>query len=425
IREKYSKQELPIVIVTSIIESKDLAAAFAVGVNDFVTKPIDLLTLLTRVDNQLALRSSYQAIRQQEETIKKAFGIQQAIGNQLPAGIVVHDLENKIIYSNSTFKQFCMLKTIDFTQVPDSLFSGIFAEDLRKLQTKIFDDSLYEGRQEVKSLGKDTRYLEAVTNIIKIGNSGNLRLWSFRDITETKVFERKLAEQIRLDTVGIFATGVAHNFNNVMASISGAVDLIARNKIENPRDSKCIDIIRRSLAGGKDLTAKMFALKPISVEEERDFTQVKEIASLILSEVKTSSLKPELKYNLNVEPENLSIKIDPKNFTTIVKNLVLNSMDASQDGAEIALDFILDDTNKEVNISVRDVGAGMSSSIKDRMLEPFFSTKNIDKVNKISRLGNGLGMWNVHNLILGLNGSLDVKSSPGEGTEVHVKLPIQ
>ena len=424
VREDYVKEELPIIMVTTLSESSDLATAIAAGANDYVTKPVDRLVLMARIGNQLALREAYLENKKKEKDLEDAFGIQQAIGDELPAGLIVHDIDKKTVYSNNTLAKLCDQGICSIQNLPKYLLNGEFYDQLSELFSKVNEDNSYEGRCEFKSTGMDTKYLEVVTNLIPLRDSEFFRLWSFRDMTEIKLMERKLEEQIRLETVGVFATGVAHNFNNVMASVSGAGDLLSNVVGDNERGKKCLDIIKRALDGGKALTSKMFALKPIDFEEGSDPTLVKEIVESIINDLSDSESSNELKYNIKVEPADLSLPIDPRNLATIIRNLVVNSTDASDVGAEIDLELALDEVNENIKIAVRDFGKGMSLAVKERVSEPFFTTKNVDRANKIGRLGNGLGMWNVHNLVLSLNGSLDIRSSEGQGTEVLVTLPV-
>ncbi|MEZ4754719.1 MAG: response regulator, partial [Bdellovibrionota bacterium] len=408
IRSTFSKESLPVIMVTTMAQGIDISASLAAGANDYVTKPVDHLILLARIGNQLSLRSAHIEKNRKSDELERALGIQRAIGDELPAGILVHDQSGQTVYTNQTLNTYCESDNCKLNNLFHILMGGVFESELEKLFKEANTSPAYTGRLELESGGMDPKWLEVFTNPIPLEDGEALRLWLFRDRTEIKLLERKIQEQVRLETVGVFSTGVAHNFNNVMASISGATDLLKKMLADNAMGEKCLDIVKRSLEGGKALTDKMFALKPVEFEDGADPVCLSTLIAELISNLSEAEAAKSIDFKLNLDSD-IKLKTNPKNIQTILSNLISNSIDASKTGDQIVIETKVLDDGKHIQISVLDHGTGMSEKVQQKVMEPFFTTKNLDKVNNVGRLGNGLGMWNVHNLVLSLGGKLDLK----------------
>jgi|GEM_PF-5508752 len=247
---------------------------------------------------------------------------------------------------------------------------------------------------------------------------------------ERKQIEEQLLHAQKMESLGVLAGGVAHDFNNILMSILGNTEL-AQRKL--PADSKVNDHLARIETSAKrasDLANQMltysgkgmFVIKPVNIN-----SIVTEIINLI--EV---SISKKIKLELNLAPEPIIADADETQMRQLVMNLVINAAEAIDKDAGIitistghthcsANDFkktMLPNNLKRgtVNfISVTDTGCGMDRNTKLRIFDPFFTTKFA---------GRGLGMAAVLGIIRSHKGTISVDSQPGEGSIFTILLPL-
>lgn len=235
----------------------------------------------------------------------------------------------------------------------------------------------------------------------------------------------RCSEQIELKAVSIFATGVSHNFNNIMGGVKGAVDVLKRYAPDNPVVVRCFEVIEQSLSQGQALTKKMACLQTQELNSRKilkeDLSQI--VTSVV--EVQQQLVGKRISFYLNLPGQLPIIKADTQNVIDIVTSVIKNSIESIAAEGSISLEVRPSSENKGVILEVVDNGCGMSAEVLSRAQEPFYSTKHMDHENGISTVGNGLGLWNVYNLTRMLGGKISMQSSPGEGTKVEIMFPAE
>jgi signal transduction histidine kinase len=108
----------------------------------------------------------------------------------------------------------------------------------------------------------------------------------------------------------------------------------------------------------------------------------------------------------------------------VTNHILANAIEAIPDSGTIVIAAARDASGRNVEISIRDTGVGMSAETVSRAFEPFFTTKNLDERNSIGIGGQGLGLWNVYNLLRACDGDIAVQSALGQGTTVTIKIPL-
>jgi PAS domain S-box-containing protein len=265
---------------------------------------------------------------------------------------------------------------------------------------------------------------------------GPTRVAIIRDITESKRAEaeqRALAERMRqaqkLESLGVLAGGVAHDFNNILTVISNGVALAKREGGLGPTSVAHLDSIALAAQRAADLCRQMLAYagKAALAREAVDLSAlVAEMSSMLeVSVAKKATLERELAAGL---PPLLG---DATQIRQVVMNLVLNASEAiagSQGSVVVctgmgtyeAEAFARSAAGGEpkagtyVYVEVRDDGVGMDAATLAQMFDPFFTTKFV---------GRGLGMAAVLGIVRGHAGAIDVESSPGKGTRIRVFFP--
>jgi signal transduction histidine kinase len=234
--------------------------------------------------------------------------------------------------------------------------------------------------------------------------------------SERRQLEGRLLRAQKLESLGLIAGGVAHDFNNMLATIMGnaSMSLEALNR-EHPSWRPVNDVLVASRRAS-ELTQQMLAYcgrASVHIEPLDLSATVREIGSLLRT---TISKKIELTFRLADDLP--SINADPGQVQQVVMNLVINASDAiGEQHGEIVVSTATADNagiGSAVCFEVRDTGCGMSEEIKAHLFDPFFSTK---------AEGRGLGLSAVLGIVRNHGGALTVDSEAGAGTTFRVLFP--
>ena len=233
-----------------------------------------------------------------------------------------------------------------------------------------------------------------------------------------RLHEEKKREDHKMEALGRLAGGVAHDFNNLLTAIVGYSDLsLSRMEPEDP-EYESLEQIRLAGDRASVLTRQLLLLgrkqiaAPVSLSLGTVATNMEKILQSMLGEKVTLSLE--------VEPGLPAIKAEQGQLEQVLVNLTVNARDAI-DGfgtvkIQIGAERAAEDGEQFVHIIVQDDGSGMDQETQARMFEPYFSTKPLDK-------GTGLGLSIVYGVIQQNNGSVEVRSSAGEGTTMKILFP--
>jgi PAS domain S-box-containing protein len=262
------------------------------------------------------------------------------------------------------------------------------------------------------------------------------RVTIIRDVTERRRAEaeqRALAERVRhaqkLESLGVLAGGVAHDFNNILTVIANGVALVKRQAGLEPAAAAQLDAVALATERAADLCRQMLAYagKAVLAKSAVDLGGlVTEMATMLeVSIGKKATLVRKAAPGL---PPLLG---DPTQIRQVVMNLVMNASEAIEGSAGTVTittssgtfgpgDFARSAAGGEpkagtyVVLEVRDDGAGMDAATIAQMFDPFFTTKFT---------GRGLGMAAVLGIVRGHEGAIDVESAPGKGTRIRVFFP--
>jgi len=257
------------------------------------------------------------------------------------------------------------------------------------------------------------------------GNGPHL-LAIVRDVSERRNLERRLAEAQKMEAIGTLAGGIAHDFNNIPPIITGFVEIAL---LKLPADAPARDSLRQVLAGAeraRDLVAQILTFSRGS--EGRPVPC--EIAPIIKETVKflRSSLPASIEVRERVSPVG-PVLADPIQIHQVVMNLCTNAFHAMEDRGgvlEVTLGAASVDEGTDhfglppgpyALLAVSDTGGGIPPAIRERIFEPYFTTKDSGK-------GTGLGLAVVHGIVMRAGGAVKVYSEPGLGATFHVYLPL-
>lgn len=234
------------------------------------------------------------------------------------------------------------------------------------------------------------------------------REWNIR--RKQQQTQLQLERAHKLSMIGQMAAGVAHEIKNPLASIKGAVEIIGDEK--TPAEQKqefrsiALDEIRRT-----DGTIKEFLAFARPKETRMEKLDLSRSVAGSARQMETQASAKRVRIATTV-PDHVHITGDTEKIHQVLINLLLNAIDASPANSEISVTLRASDGVAEIIIS--DAGQGIATEDLERIFDPFYSTKSS---------GTGLGLAVVKSIVENHNGSINISSRPGSGTQVFVSFP--
>jgi len=255
------------------------------------------------------------------------------------------------------------------------------------------------------------------------------------DPERTAEIQARMAAQFhqvaKLEALGTFAGGIAHEFNNVLGAMKGYLELACMTLETVPGAAKISSKLKASLKAAdraRDLVKQILAFSRQNEREPRPL----EVLSIIKESLKLlrASLPATVEIRPNLDPRCGLVLADPVQISQILMNLSSNAFEAMRDTGGV-LQINLEPLRLEggspepgvelksgpyLRLTVEDNGCGMNQTILERIFDPFFTTKPVGE-------GTGLGLSAVHGIVHSLGGAIGVSSKPGKGSAFRVYLP--
>jgi len=241
-------------------------------------------------------------------------------------------------------------------------------------------------------------------------------------VSELEDTRERLERSERLRVAGEMASGVAHDFNNVLGAILGRAQLLRRRAasgdIESAELARALEIIEMAAQDGGDTVRR---LRQFGAGAHGSAADVVDLDRIVRDAAEFTRARWESEAQALGRTIGLVIDSEPgatvegrgSEMREVFTNLILNAIDALPTGGTIRLSTHVE--TDRVRAEVADDGVGMSSDIQRRIFDPFFTTKG--------ERGTGLGLSVVYGIIHGAGGEIMVHSTPGRGTRMEVSLP--
>jgi signal transduction histidine kinase/ActR/RegA family two-component response regulator len=249
-----------------------------------------------------------------------------------------------------------------------------------------------------------------------------------RDITTRKRLEEQLVHSQKMESIGTLAGGVAHDFNNILTAIIGFSSILTRKIPEDNPSRFYIDQIQLAAESAASLTGSLLAfgrkqkINPMPLNINVLIKKVEKLLSRLIRE--------DIDFRTVLLDENLNVMADFSQMQQVLMNLVSNARDAMPEGGLLLLtseSFRIDNEfvrsrcfgkpGKYVLIAISDTGIGIDEMLKEKIFEPFYTSKEIDK-------GTGLGLSIVYGIIKDHKGYIEVDSELDKGTTIKIYLPM-
>ncbi|QDV40541.1 Blue-light-activated protein [Stieleria neptunia] len=356
---------------------------------------------------------------------------QEALLAEIPDPIHVLDTAGRIIYWNRGAQQLFGYEAAesighsatDLLQIvpPNDHFENVHGSDYENA-------SRWSG--ELRATAKDGTRLRIErrrTRLYDEGESIGDVIFDLDLVARTKLQQVERRRQ-RLESLGALAGGIAHDLNNLLTPILMSGKMLQRDN-PNVDRSGLVETIVIGASRGADLISQLLTFarggdgvhQPIRLQ-----AFLPEIVAII-----ERTLPSGIRLQLTIEPALPDISGDETEISQVVMNLAINARDAMSEtgvlGIEASLMTLVTERSYSyttlqpgdyVVISVSDTGTGIPIGIRDRIFDPFFSTKPRGQ-------GTGLGLSTSIGIVKGHNGAIGLQSTVGKGTTVSVILPVQ
>jgi PAS domain S-box-containing protein len=257
-----------------------------------------------------------------------------------------------------------------------------------------------------------------------------------RDISERKkaeknkkTLEARMIQAQKMEAIGTLASGISHDFNNILFPIMGYAEITLKLLPENSPAKKNLQEILNAGNRAKDLVKQILAF---SRQEKHEKKQI-QISPIVKEAVKfiKSTFPSTINVSLDISNNLGTIQADPVQIHQVIMNLCTNAFHAMEKKGGILsialkrIEFGPDDLGSRPGLkagsynqlSVCDNGCGIEPHVLERIFEPYFTTKEKDK-------GTGLRLPITHGIVKNHGGNISVYSEPGKGTSFHVYLPV-
>jgi signal transduction histidine kinase/CheY-like chemotaxis protein len=235
----------------------------------------------------------------------------------------------------------------------------------------------------------------------------------------------RLERARRMQMIGSLASGIAHNFNNIIGAILGYSEMVEPQLAPGTKPAQHVDEIRRAAERGRDLIDNILSFgrrRDGRIRSVQVRTLFEETASLL-----RASLPPGVALIVEHVPVDVAVSGEPAQLQQVILNLCTNAAQAMEGSGYIRVTAEQKDVTASLQMShgeltpgpyvclaVVDSGPGFDENVAQRLFEPFFTTR---------LAGTGLGLATVHEIVRDLDGTMNVQSKPGHGSHFEAWLP--
>ena len=453
IRSREQTKRIPIVFLSAVNkETEHLMRGYEMGAVDYVFKPVDPIVLRSKVavfvdlfamtkeverkaqHEQALMDATIQAKSERlkaEQDLRMAEQRQAAIIQSLPIVLYLEPLNceprcPRFVSGNLEAMTGYQLADV---QAQPSLWQNRLHDDDRERVFAELSQRDSTGRFSVEYRWRcaDGTYKHFHDQAVVLRDSGGRPVefaGTLTDVTERRSLESQLVQAQKMDAVGKLTGGIAHDFNNLLAAVLGGIGLIER-RAELPDDlNKILAMTKRAAEQGSELVHRLLVFARRQQLEPRavDLASLHEGVDDLLRHTLGGLVELEWRIDADV----WAPFADQSQLELAMMNLIINARDAMQSGGTITVSVENrsldgDDTaglpaGDYVVVSVVDGGCGIPANLIEKVLEPFFTTKEIGK-------GTGLGLSMVYGFAKQSGGTLRLHSKVDEGTRAELWLP--
>ena len=453
VRSREQTKGIPIVFLSAVNkETEHQLRGYEMGAVDYVFKPVEAVVLRSKVavfvdlfaktkeierkarQEQALLDATIRANSERlkaEQDLRRAEQRQAVIIQSLPIVLYLEPLQCDPRCPEFVSGDLAAMTGYAFDQVRDNpvLWTERLHEDDRERVMAALEQRERTGRFSVEYRWRcaDGSYKHFHDQAVLVGDGrgGTAEFaGTLTDVSERRSLENQLLQAQKMDAVGKLTGGIAHDFNNLLAAVLGGIGLIERRAKLPDELQKILMMTKRAAEQGSELVRRLLVF---ARRQQLEPTAV-DIASLHhgVDDLLRHTLGGLVELAWKIDDDPWRPYADQSQLELAMMNLVINARDAMPGGGTITLtvenrtlgpdNSIPLPTGGYVVISVIDTGSGIPPDLIEKVLEPFFTTKEIGK-------GTGLGLSMVYGFAKQSGGTLRLESEVGKGTRAELWLP--
>jgi PAS domain S-box-containing protein len=416
------------VVVTTGFDDEDIALqAVRMGAQDYIVKghfdgPLLSRTLRYAIERERAER----ALRESAEQFHQLFHAGPSPMWVLePTGLDVLACNREAVETFGWSADELTGQSVD-RLVPEG-HRPAFAQSLRRVLEQGAGSRLGESEPCVQ-LTRDGQRRETQLGVCPLPYDGRPALLMVAsDVTEQRRLQAQLLQASKMEAIGQLASGVAHDFNNVLSVIRGYAELLGAEEASSPATARRVGQVLAAVDQGAGLTRQLLAfsreqaLEPVELELDALLDEMSDVLRRLIGR------RVDIVHRRGASATR--VIADPVQLQQVLMNLAINARDAMPEGGTLTVETAVVQVEEavvkrwreavpgpHVLIRVADSGEGMSAETLEHIFEPFFTTKDRGK-------GTGLGLATVYGIVKQSGGFIDVRSEPGAGTAFDVYLP--
>ncbi len=389
------------------------------------------------------LLASGSVIREGEEILEIQYNA-QLITDLKIAQETILDLKNhlKSIIESSPNMIIC-LDSSGFVEVTNPVTEGILQVPLSELEGRRlidvcpfmekFNDAINWALENkaskylIDEIFPDSNIYNLIIYPLVASPKGGVAITAV-NITEKKKMQAELIHAQKMETIGLLASGFAHDFNNILTGIVGNIAMMRLSSDESKK-KKYLDNMDQITNRAKDLISQILMLSSDKGGNPQSFSLRKALKEVI--DITSRSIPKSISLELEIPQDDMVLKMDFTQFTQVMLNLIINARDAigkKQDGLitinaqNVWVDEqakrrnMLQKSGSYIRIDVMDNGCGIEKEIIGNIFDPFFTTKD-------RKEGSGLGLSITYTVVKNAGGNIKVSSEKGKGSRFTIILP--
>ena len=453
IRGREQTKRIPIIFLSAVNKEREhLIRGYSMGAVDYVFKPVEPIVLRSKVAvfvdlfqmtreiqrkaqaEQALLDSNLQANAERlkaERELRLADQRQAAIIGSLPIILYLEAIDASPRIPKFVSGNFTALTGFAFEAVranPTLWLDRLHPEDRDQVQAALAKRA-YSGALAIEYRWQcaDGRYRHFLDQAVLLRDAEGAPLeyaGTLLDVTDRKDLESQLLHVRKMDSIGKLTGGIAHDFNNLLAAVIGGLGMIERRMPLADEHRKILAMTQHAASQGTELVSRLLAfarkqkLEPAAIDLGALETTVNGLLSHTLGGM--------VEMRWEVPADAGYPYADEAQLELALMNLAINARDAMPDGGMITISVSNAEAEKQddldlapggyVVLAMADSGCGIAPDIIERVMEPFFTTKDIGQ-------GTGLGLSMVYGFASQSGGAMRIESNEGTGTRVELWLP--
>jgi two-component system sensor histidine kinase PilS (NtrC family) len=380
------------------------------------------------------LRRKKRELSQREVDYQELETFNRNIIESLDSGLLTLDLEGRIRFLNRTAERIFQLNGETLRHRPiRELFPGI-EEVLERIRTKPLDPLLAYERFETVHWTREGKKIHLGFSMTPLTNAQGTWIGYtliFQDITRFKEMEEQMKRNDKMAAIGQLAAGMAHEIRNPLASLGGAIQMLQSELRLDGHHQRLMEIVLRESERLNALISDflLFAQPP---KTNKGWWSV---GKIIDETIDLFTHSPHYHEGIQIvrqcSSNGIRARVDGDQIKQVLWNLLTNAAQEMAQGGELRIGLGVaespppagrlpsappSENSSWFRISVSDTGRGISPSEREKIFEPFYTTKD---------QGTGLGLSIVHKIIENHGGTIRVESEAGKGSTFTLILPVE